>query len=100
MRRFLRRLRRNLFRLVPIMTRMTHRPDLGDAARRHAVAAAPVGPRGDRRVQGIADRLERRDAAVLHLVAAQIIEVGHERRDVRHGWTSQSTAVSILVTPP
>jgi hypothetical protein len=51
MRRFLRRLRRNLFRLVPIMTRMTHRPDLGDAARRHAVAAAPVGPRGDRRVR-------------------------------------------------
>src|SRR5262249_36199710 len=58
--------------------------ELRHARGRHAVGAAPVGPRRDRRVRRIADRLERGNAAVLHLVAPVVVEIGEERLHVRH----------------
>ena len=50
-----------------------------------AVLAAPLRARGERRVGRIGDGLERVDAALLHGLAPEVVEIGQQRLHVRHG---------------
>ena len=50
-----------------------------------AVLVAPLRARGERRVGRIGDGLERVDAALLHGLAPEVVEIGQQRLHVRHG---------------